>query len=350
MQLQLIQQEVVPAEEPTALNARKSRRPSQFDRLFAEYQAMEQDQARKAGRIGYVPHILVHASLPYREPRDDKGEPLEHWERYSGRARMVLETGRRLVETNGLDRHNQPVKELRPYGLPYGSFPRIVLAFFTSEVVLKRSPEIELGNSVREWFSRMGIPCSGGPRGTMALVKQQLTRLLHAKISIEENGAQPHVGQFLLAEGHRDGPSAWWSDTSHQFALWQPRILLSPTFFTILRDRAVPVNLRAMTALSQSPLAMDLYVWASYRADVLREKPVLVPWGALYQQFGSDCYLHKFQENFRRALSRVLVVYPELKAKAVRSGIELQAFNSSVPRLPARNTATARIASTSATN
>lgn len=350
MQLQLIHNANVPAEELTEVDAKKSRRPAQFERLFAEYQAMEQDQARRAGRIGYVAHIFVHASLPYREPRDDEGKPLEHWERYSGKARMVLETGRRLVETKQLDRHNQPIKELRPYGLPYGSFPRIVLAFFTSEVVQKRSPEIDLGNSVREWFSRMGIPCSGGPRGTMMLVKQQLTRLLHAKISIEEIGAQPHVGQFLLAEGHRDGPSAWWSDTSLQRALWQPRILLSPTFFTILRDRAVPVNLRAMTALSNSPMAMDLYVWASYRADILREKPVLVPWGALYQQFGSECHLHKFQENFRRALSRVLVVYPELRVKAVRSGIELAAFNSSVPRLPARQRETAQVTTAVATN
>jgi len=331
MQLRLITQADA-AEELSSVRRRKDK-PSHFDRLFAEYQAMEQEQARRAGRIGYVAHIFVHAALPYREPRNDKGEPLEHWDRYSGKARMVLESGRRLVETEALDRHNQPIKVLRPYGLPYGSFPRIVLAFFTSEVVLKRSPEIELGNSVREWFSRMGVPCSGGPRGTMTLVRQQLTRLIHAKISVCENGAQPQEGQFLLAEGHKDGPSAWWSDAGDQFALWQPKILLSPTFFTILRDRAVPVNLRAMTALSQSPLAMDLYVWATYRADILREKPILVPWGALYQQFGSDCYMHKFQENFRRALSRVLVVYPDLRARSQRSGIELQAFNSSVPRL-----------------
>jgi len=314
-------------------------RQTKFEHLYTEYLMMEQEQARQAGKIGYVAQVFVHAALPYRKPMDDAGTELEFWQRSSGMTKLVIQSGARLIDTVGVDRNGRPVNEVERIGIPFGSFPRILLAFLTSEVVLKKSPEIELGKGVRDWFERLGIRCTGGDNGTIRAVRMQLDRLLNAKISVTEGGEQQREGQFLLAEGQQHGPRAWWFDAQKKpstnkttTAVWQPRIMLSPTFFESLKNRAVPVNLRAMNALSQSPMAMDLFVWLSYRSDMLR-KETLVPWIALWNQFGSDSAMNKFQENVRRALRQVQRVYPEVKVEPVRNGLVLRGFPASVPRL-----------------
>lgn len=46
------------------------------------------------------------------------------------------------------------------------------------------------------------------------------------------------------------------------------------------------MNLRALGAL-QAPLAMDLYIWLTYRLHAL-SKPLTVPWKALHLQWGSQ--------------------------------------------------------------
>jgi hypothetical protein len=309
-------------------------RKTQFDRLYEEYMAMEEEQARKAGRVGYVAHVFVHAALPYRRPVAGDNEELEFWMRSSNKTKLVIQSGARLSDTGMLDKHGRPVHRSQRIGIPYGSFPRILLAFLASEVVLKGSPEIELGGGVRDWFGRMGIRCTGGPNGTIRAVRTQLDRLMNAKISITEQGEALCEGQFLLAEGQRPGPEAWWNDDK-TISMWQPRFMLSPTFFQSLKNRAVPINLRAMTALCRCPLAMDLYVWTSYRSDELRKDFTLVPWRALWNQFGSDSAMNKFQENVRRALGKVQTVYPELQVKADRNGLKLFAYKASVPRLAA---------------
>lgn len=317
----------------SAVEPRKQARATKFEQLYREYLLMEEEQAKQAERIGYVGHIFVHAALPYRRPLDDNNNELQFWIRSSNKAKLIIESGARPIDTGRVDRNGRPVHDVHRIGIPYGSFPRILLAYFASEVKIKGSPEIVLGNGVREWFSKMGIPCTGGKNGTIHAVRTQLERLMNCKISVFVNGEQPCEGQFLLAEGQKHAHSAWWNNAEGQLALWQPRILLSPTFFENLKNRAVPVNLRAMNALSQSPLAMDLFVWLSYRSDIRRVEPLVVPWAALWYQFGSDSAMNKFQENVRRALLRVQTVYPNLVVKSTRNGLALLAYPAAVRRL-----------------
>ena len=66
-------------------------RRTRFDRLYQEYLLMEEEQARQAGRVGYVSHIFVHSALPYRTPVDDRGIEVEHWKCESGKCRLLIE-------------------------------------------------------------------------------------------------------------------------------------------------------------------------------------------------------------------------------------------------------------------
>ena len=78
---------------------------------------------------------------------------------------------------------------------------------------------------------------------------------------------------------------------------WTPQILpaappptssitLSANFFEQLVAAPVPLDLRAVRVLKQSPLALDLYAWATRRVSYL-ERPTLISWEALRRSFGA---------------------------------------------------------------
>ena len=104
---------------------------------------------------------------------------------------------------------------------------------------------------------------------------------------------------------------------------WQPHIALGQDFFEEITRSAVPVDLRAIRQLQRSPLAIDLYVWLTYRMSYLR-KPTLVPWAGLQAQCGSD---YARSRDFRRRaqghLEAVVRVYPAVRIGQTDSGLYL---------------------------
>src|SRR5689334_21478552 len=72
-----------------------------------------------------------------------------------------------------------------------------------------------------------------------------------------------------------------------QRTLGNDRVILSHDFFESLRKSAVPLLEQAIKAIGASSLALDLYVWLSYRLRRL-ERPTAVTWAALHTQFGAE--------------------------------------------------------------
>ncbi len=116
-----------------------------------------------------------------------------------------------------------------------------------------------------------------------------------------------------------------------QVTLFRSWLRLSERFYEQIITRPVPVDLRAIRALARSPIAMDIYCWLTYRSATV-SRPTLVPWEALYCQFGSESRLRKFRELFCRSLKDVLMVYPRAKVEAGQSGITVFPGPPSVPR------------------
>jgi len=65
---------------------------------------------------------------------------------------------------------------------------------------------------------------------------------------------------------------------------------LGETFFEAITASPVPLDMRALRALKRSPLALDLYAWASYTTFSLSRKGSarFIPWRALAKQLGTD--------------------------------------------------------------
>jgi hypothetical protein len=73
----------------------------------------------------------------------------------------------------------------------------------------------------------------------------------------------------------------WWDPKRpDQTALWRSWIELGEKFFKAITTAPVPSDLRALRALKQSPLALDLYIWASHKAysAARHNRSQRVPW------------------------------------------------------------------------
>jgi len=166
-----------------------------------------------------------------------------------------------------------------------------------------------------------------------------MERLFGAAISTRwrnEQSAESHVGgsNLLLAEEF----DLWWTPQKlPRTPLPQSNVTLSQKFFDQLVEAPVPLDLRAIRALKRSPLALDLYVWATRRASYL-ERPTLISWEALRRSFGAG-YAEtpqgrvKFRAKTLDAFGRVCRVYSELRLEIKKGGVLLLPSSPHIPRL-----------------
>jgi Plasmid encoded RepA protein len=77
---------------------------------------------------------------------------------------------------------------------------------------------------------------------------------------------------------------------------------LSPRYFESLAKHAVPLDERAIAALSNSPMALDVYAWLAQRLCRVG-KPQFIPWPALKDQFG---FGFSRMDNFKAAFRQIL--------------------------------------------
>ncbi len=268
----------------------------------------EEPAARES--VGYMARVLVQATLPHSAQEGCA------YSRTNGRLRVSIQAPPEL-------------------GLPYGVYPRLILAWIATEAVRTRSRRLELGRSLSQFMARLGVIPTGGQWGTIARLKDQLERLLASCIScVEESydgeGVLRRRSNLLVAQES----ALWWSHDARRDAQGRSWVELSEPFYAQLIERPVPVDLRALAALKRSPLALDLYAWLTYRVSYLR-RAVVVPWAALQAQLGAD-YATSAQgtRDLRRkilqALRKVQQVYPALRAQPTPEGLRIEPSASHV--------------------
>lgn len=292
----------------------QSVREEKFNRLFREATAIQQEDARKVGQVGYLSSTMVQVTLPYREP---KGNPAA-WGRSNGRASLTIQPGYYISNETHIDAKGRKRVLQVPVsiGYPYGAVPRLLLAWVGREVTLKKSREILLGRTLGDFMAELGIhSVSGGARGSITAVKEQTRRLFSARVALVDNPETIdwNTDGFNLA----DNLNVWWDPAAPQQAgLFDSKVTLSERFFNEMLRSPVPLDMRALRALRQSPFALDVYSFLSYRSFSVTKRTE-IPWEALQAQFGTETESErKFRSLFRRALRDVAVVYPEARFEA----------------------------------
>lgn len=274
-----------------------------IDQLTAAYLAMESEDARSAGTLGYMARSVVQATLPHTDPKES------YFERSNGIITMSV-MGRPQV------------------GIPYGSMPRILLAWICTEAVKTQEPVLGLGRSQNEFLDKLQLPKNG--RAIQSL-KSQAHRLFSSLITVTAE-KDSHLGLENILIAKRS--AIFWSPKSpDQPSLWESQLTLTQDFFDEVTKAPVPIDMRAYHALRQSPLALDIYAWLTYRIFLLHaagRKHVVIPWPALMLQFGASYgkdtngdekkqrqALYDFKKKFAKRLREVLGLYPDARNAVV---------------------------------
>jgi hypothetical protein len=118
----------------------------------------------------------------------------------------------------------------------------------------------------------------------------------------------------------------WLAKDERQRVLWPSMVELSPRYFDSLARHAVPLDERAIAALANSPLALDLYSWLAQRLHrVPKDKPQRITWQALHEQFGHGyTRLRAFRAEFLKVLALVYTQYRAARVEADGTGLELR--------------------------
>lgn len=277
-------------------------------KLVEEAMAIEAEDAKAAGALGFMARMLVQATMPHRDPG-----AVTAWGRRNGAFSLVIQPGVTIDA-----RTHAPVT----IGLPFGSLPRLLLAWISTEAVRTREPVVVLGDTLSCFMRQLDMMPTGGRWGSITRLRMQMKRLFSASISCTYEGEEhwANAGFRIADETH-----LWWDPKNpDQADLWQSTVTLGQKFYQELIEHPVPIDMRALRALRRSPLALDLYCWLTYRMSYLH-RDTTIPWVSLQAQFGADYKRERdFKHKFIQTLRKVLTVYPAAHATPANKGLLLK--------------------------
>lgn len=270
--------------------------------------------------IGFSTRCLVQANLPHRNPIDS----LDCWARFNGNFCLSIQP---LITKN--DQGN-----IKNYGYPYGNIPRLIMIYLATEAIKTQQTKIDLGSSMVEFMHRIGLKSvTGGKSGSIFRFKDQIQRLLTARIHFSYEGKTLRGVPY---EVHKDytiasGSLFWWEQKDpkenkedKQGEFLRTYVVLSPQFFNEIINHPVPINLDAISALKQSPLALDLYCWLTHRVSYLK-KPIRISWSDLAKQVGTDYGdIKNFKKHANFALKKIGLLWHQLNIENVTGGFLLK--------------------------
>ena len=198
--------------------------------------------------------------------------------------------------------------------LPFGTNPRLILAWICTEAVRTGSRDLVLGRSLSEFMRKLGIASTDG-RG-QARLRNQMKRLFNCSVQLTYTAAGRETSASALVAELTD---FWWNPKRpDQAGLWESKVRLSEAFFNEIVSHPVPLDLTTLKALKRSPLGLDLYLWLTYRIFALTT-PQRLTWRQVYRQFGahpdkaSDKFtVHAFRYKVLRELKKIKLAWPGL--------------------------------------
>jgi hypothetical protein len=273
----------------------------------------------------YMARQLVQATLPHSNPGK-----VESWSRRNGNLTLRIRTGWDHLRDRSL-------------GYPYGTIPRLLLFWMTTEALRTESRRLYLGNSLAAFMRELGLdPSRGGPRSDGYRLRDQMMRLFRAIISFDqvEDGRHRWLDMQIAPEGCT---CLWWDfHDPGQGDLFSSWINLNERFYQAITSMPVPVDMRALRALKRSSLALDLYAFVCYRAYIAlkSDRAQFVTWEQLMGQLGTDYSdVRDFRKKTKAALRKIKAVFPELVLGRKQGGIEILPGGLAVPPRKSRRKA-----------
>ena len=267
---------------------------------------------------GYIARMLVQACFPYRRIEGNE------FSRIANSFRMTIMAPSEV-------------------GLPFGVMPRLIFMWMTREAMFKKDRRLELGRSLTEFMMQLNLPLTGGKNGTITRLRDQMKRMASSSLSVTyDNGRSWSLRQVGMIEE----AELWWEEKERlpkeeQPGLWNSTILLTESFFREITNKPVPFDMRVVQLIrerTQSPLALDLFLWLNYRLKYL-SRPTEIPWEKLQLQFGANYAdtrqgRHEFKKEFLKQMEVVRWAFkkaaPSIQELTDGKGIRLLPGSTSV--------------------
>ena len=284
---------------------RQARHFTQLDQVTQFVGAREADPD-----LGFMARLLALCSLPRTDPKNR-----HEFKRVNGPYTLYMVAG-------GGNK------------LPYGTLPRLLLAWVCTEAVRTQSRELILGDSLSEFMRRLGIYSTSGDKHTR--LRNQMRRLFGCTVSLLYENAR---GEATLNAPIARLTEFWWSERQPDArSLWESKIELGEDFFNEIIRYPIPIDLNTLRAMKRSPLGLDLYLylWLTYRTFGLK-RPLRLTWPLLYRQFGVDpsrsndkFTIRNFRTDCLRELKKIKEAWPDLHYHTVTGALVL---SPSPPRI-----------------
>jgi hypothetical protein len=281
-----------------------------IEKLVSEVLAIEAETAKQAGALGYMARAMVQATMPHSKVN-----------------------GNEFFRTNGL--FTLTILSSSKIGLPYGTIPRLLLAWMSTEAVRTKDRNLVLGRTLSSFMTELELIPTGGRWGSITRLKDQMTRLFSASISCTYDDGNHWAIQNINPISKAD---LWWNPKQpDQATIFESSLTLSEEFFKEITNNPVPIDIRVLKSLKRSPLALDIYCWLTYRLSYLKQTTT-IPWEVLQLQFGSDYAtdlqgIRNFKKAFLRELKKVNIFYQEAKLESLDSGLNLKPGNPHIKKL-----------------
>ena len=277
-------------------------RAPQARRHFTQLDQIDQLVAARDAdpEMGFMARLLALCSLPRTNP----GDRLQY-KRVNGPYKLIMIAG-------GDNK------------LPYGTRPRLLLAWVCTEAVRTQSPELILGDSLSEFMRKVGIYSTSGDKHTR--LRNQMRRLFGCTVSLLYEDAR---GEATLNAPIARLTEFWWSERQPDArSLWESKIELGEDFFNEIIRCPIPIDMNTLRAMKRSPLGLDLYLWLTYRTFALKSQ-LRLTWRQLYRQFGADpataskVAQQAFRRDCLRELKKIKNAWPDLHYQAVKGALLL---------------------------
>ena len=268
------------------------------EKFYRFVDVVARESAADSGNICYYPRIFANVALPVRDHKA---------------------YGAQYSRTNG----GYTLSMISPahIGLPYGTYPRLILSHLATQVTLSGDIEVPLGKSMSHFLKSMNKHPTGK---NLATLNMQMKRLFSTALIWDRTTDNGWDSRAMIVANR--AKSLW--DESKGF---DGVVLLSEEFFDDISIGAVPVDRRVLFAWSSYPLAFDLYIWLTYRVYKLH-KPTCIKWTQLSNQFGNRLpRLGHFRKKFSDALDRVKLFYPDIKCGLNQKGILIYPSRCHIP-------------------
>jgi hypothetical protein len=299
--------------------------PRQRERLLRRVEAAHEllSSLPEAEDLSFLHSGLCQTALPHSRPESNHAV----WRRTAGRFTLLITPGT-------LARPGAHLADDGWVGVPYGTKARLILIHLQTEGLKSRT--VSLGRSLSAFLRSLGLPVTGGPRGSIAAVREQALRIARCGFSLQwsDTDAASGATKTVVSDSRIvDGLELWEGRGGSE---WNGTVELNPRFHEHLREHAVPLDKRAIAHLSGNSLGLDLYALLAYRLPRLKQEMHL-RWAALQSQIGSEeAAMKELARRVRQVLPDVLAAYPHAKVEVTATGLGLSPSQAAVPRLSIR--------------